>query len=653
MATLGRIEPFDEAGTDWPTYIERLDQFFVANDVKPERQVAAFLSLIGAKTYALLKSLVAPDIPASKSYIELVAILREHLSPKPLVIAERFRFHKRNQNENESILEFVAELKKLAQTCEFGGTLNEALRDRMVCGIISDSIQKRLLSEAGLTFKKALEIAVAMEAAFANAQVLHCRSADAEVLKVDQDKSECKHCGLTNHTAINCRWKGLDCRRCGRRGHLERVCRSQQSGPAASQHRGAPTRGRRNKGEKVKTLNVDTEDEVEMFELRGTRPRPLQVTVKVNTIPLTMEVDTGAAVSVLPLDLYKTRFPNLVKGRSGVVLRAFTGKKVKPVGEAQVEVEYQDQVHKLPLQIVDFKGPPLLGRDWLEVLRLDWTSIKAVQCLEKGSKEQVDTLLKDFAQVFSDDLGRLQGFEAHLKLKSGHTPKFLKPRPVPHALKEAVSKELMALKEAGILTPVDSSEFASPIVPVVKKNGDIRICGDYKSTINPCLEVDNYPLPRIEEMFATLAEGKFFSKLDLSKAYLQLEMHPAARKYLTINTQLGLFQVNRLPFGIASAPSIFQRTMDQVLQGLPQTTCYLDDILVTGRTKENPRPNDRDPYNDSSEAPEVGLSASSTPLHHRPPVFRGKCQCRLLVKTPKSNGQPQHRRRRRNVRLLL
>ncbi|XP_042146081.1 uncharacterized protein LOC115330343 [Ixodes scapularis] len=149
-----------------------------------------------------------------------------------------------------------------------------------------------------------------------------------------------------------------------------------------------------------------------------------------------MEVDTGAAVSVLPLDLYKTRFPNLVKGRSGVVLRAFTGKKVKPVGEAQVEVEYQDQVHKLPLQIVDFKGPPLLGRDWLEVLR-------------------------------------------------------------------------------------------------------------------------------------------------------------------------------------------------------------------------NPRPNDRDPYNDSSEAPEVGLSASRTPLHHRPPVFRGKCQCRLLVKTPKSNGQPQHRRRRRNVRLLL
>ncbi|XP_029826983.2 uncharacterized protein LOC115312227 [Ixodes scapularis] len=211
----------------------------------------------------------------------------------------------------------------------------------------------------------------------------------------------------------------------------------------------------------------------------------------------------------------------------------------------------------------------------------------------------------------------------------------------------------MALKEAGILTPVDSSEFASPIVPVVKKNGDIRICGDYKSTINPCLEVDNYPLPRIEEMFATLAGGKFFSKLDLSKAYLQLEMHPAARKYLTINTQLGLFQVNRLPFGIASAPSIFQRTMDQVLQGLPQTTCYLDDILVTGRTKKNPRPNDRDPYNDSSEAPEVGLSASCTPLHHRPPVFRGKCQCRLLVKTPKSNGQPPLRRRRRNVRLLL
>ncbi|KAG0445603.1 hypothetical protein HPB47_013496 [Ixodes persulcatus] len=79
-----------------------------------------------------------------------------------------------------------------------------------------------------------------------------------------------------------------------------------------------------------------------------------------NTIPLTMQVDTGAPVSVLPLDLYKKRFPNLVKGRSGVVLRAFMGNKVKPVGEAQVEVEYRNQVPNSPLQIVDFKGPPLL-----------------------------------------------------------------------------------------------------------------------------------------------------------------------------------------------------------------------------------------------------------------------------------------------------
>ena len=102
MPTIGKIEAFDEAKDAWTTYVERVEQFFIANGIKDDKEVPAILSLIGNKTYGLLRNLCAPEKPASKSLKEIVEILQNHLSPKPLVIAEPFRFHKRNQLEGES-----------------------------------------------------------------------------------------------------------------------------------------------------------------------------------------------------------------------------------------------------------------------------------------------------------------------------------------------------------------------------------------------------------------------------------------------------------------------------------------------------------------------------------------------------------------------
>ena len=113
------------------------------------------------------------------------------------------------------------------------------------------------------------------------------------------------------------------------------------------------------------------------------------------------------------------------------------------------------------------------------------------------------------------------------------------------------------------------SEWAAPIVAVPKKDGKFRICGDYKVTVNQALEIDQYPLPKPEDLFATLAGGKKFTKLDLSQAYQQLVLEDDSRKYLTINTHRGLYCYTRLPFGVASAPAMFQQVMDTILQGIP------------------------------------------------------------------------------------
>ena len=177
-------------------------------------------------------------------------------------------------------------------------------------------------------------------------------------------------------------------------------------------------------------------------------------------------------------------------------------------------------------------------------------------------------------------------FEASLSVKPECKPRFHKARPVPFALKPAIERELDHLEEAGIIQKVAHSLWAAPVVPVPKGDGQIRLCGDYKVTINPELEIDQYPLPKPEELFARLAGGKRFTKIDLTHAYQRMILEESSRKFVTINTHRGLYQLTRLPFGVASAPALFQRVMDTVLQGIDKTICYIDDILVTGSTVE-------------------------------------------------------------------
>ena len=151
--------------SDFTEYSERFENFLIANKiVEEELKRATFLATIGQPAYKLLRSLCQNDTK-NKSFEQLVALLRNHLQPAPNMIAERYKFYKRDRKTGETVSAYIAELRRLSEHCKFGELLNDYLRDKFVCGLNSERVQQKLLSMKELTLEKALDIAASFETA--------------------------------------------------------------------------------------------------------------------------------------------------------------------------------------------------------------------------------------------------------------------------------------------------------------------------------------------------------------------------------------------------------------------------------------------------------------------------------------------------------
>lgn len=238
-AAFGKIEAFEEASETWEHYTERLGHYFDANAIGNQeaadqnRRKAILLSVCGSKVYKLMSDLLAPTKPGDKSYDELVKIMQDHYAPKPSEIVQRFKFNNRFRQQNESVSDYVAALRNIAEHCNFNDTLETMIRDRIVCGIANDRIQRRLLSEQDLTFKKAYEISHAMEMAAKDVLDLHLPKPPQETVnkvkhqnkprKPSHKTKSCYRCG-GDHDHSDCRFKDVVCFYCDKKGHIQDKC---------------------------------------------------------------------------------------------------------------------------------------------------------------------------------------------------------------------------------------------------------------------------------------------------------------------------------------------------------------------------------------------------------------------------------------------
>lgn len=494
------------------------------------------LSGVGATTYSLLRSLVSPQLPKDKTYEELTNVLKAHLNPKTSEIVQRFKFNSRIRRSNEFIAEYVANLRKLAQHCEYKEALPQMLRE--VCGVNDDRMQRRLLSEVDLTFNKAMKLCQAMESASKDVKDLQGKLAEDTALnsrvtktqvsvhKVSAEKTQrklpsCYHC-KGQHTAAECKFATELCHNCGKRGHIKKACRSK----AGNSNVQRPTnKGQKGKGpgreQRTNQLRGEGESEMEdmsfhtvySMSLELSKVAPITRTIKFNGMKVTFEVDTGCGVTIVSKQQYTQLWKKTAKSElnpCSLKLKTYTGERLGVLGMAHVKVQHENTEKTLPVVVVDGGGPNLLGRSWLQELAM---MDQLVHKVESEPQLQLEEILKRHAEVFKEGLGQLKGFKAKINVDREAQPRFCKPRPVPYAVKPLVESELQRLLADKIIEPVQVAKWAAPIVPVRKPDGSIRICGDYKLTVNRASRVHQYPIPKVEDLFAQLNGGAALHKI--------------------------------------------------------------------------------------------------------------------------------------------
>ena len=366
--------------------------------------------------------------------------------------------------------------------------VDEVLRDQLVCGLRHETTQKHLLSVDNLTLDKAVQLAQSMEAADMSSKSLKdSGSASAPVNQVPSGKRhKCYRCGKTGHGEKTCRYREAECHHCHKKGHIASVCRSKAPGSKQGSRTGKKTPGSHCCQQPTTqfTHNIDREsdqeseqgDELPLYTIGSIASKPICVGLQVNGSPITMEVDTGAAVSLISEETRKKLLPAATLHHAPVRLRTYTGEMIKVLGQIDADVVYEGQQKSLKLMVVAGQGPSLLGRNWLQHITLNWKQIKAVLAQPEDEAPELSTLLNQYEDIFENGLGAIQHHEARIKVQDKATPFFFRARPVPYSLRVSVEQELNWLLDQGILERVEHSEWASPIVVVPKPNSKIRLC---------------------------------------------------------------------------------------------------------------------------------------------------------------------------------
>ena len=616
----------------WSQWKRMFDNYLLAIDsseFSAERKQAILLHALGPEGQRIFYSLPLLGDTSDDVYTKAIKTLDKYFKPKVNVVAERYRFRQRSQLPNEPVDNYMCALRELSITCEFGSFCDEMLRDQLVEKTNFHRIRERLLLETDLKLDKAIEIARQVEQAVKEAKSMetykdshsthlisrnrvnhHSRGKPQprEQNQRNEDKRQnfqkrgqqaCFRCGAMTHLANfqECKARGQKCNNCGKIGHIAKVCLQRRvvreiTDNCEDNHDVNSIHEHNGHEGNVRVLGIS----------KDVCARPsITCHVHINGIDIPMLVDTGSDVTLLNVNLFDKYFVREALLPCHTMIKSYSQDNVAVLGSFPTTISYKGRNTKANILVVA-KGTSLIGKDVIHGLGLQvdgkTMSCHAISNITIPSTAPTPTastpvpdsefereVHNKFPNLFSAGLGKIKGFRHKIKIKPEVKPVQQPLRRVPFAVRDKVAGELQHLQDEGVIEAVnEASDWVSPTVIAWKKNGGVRLCVDLRK-VNDAVVVEKHPLPNIEEMFTELRNAKYFSKLDLKSAYHQLELDESSRAFTTFITHKGLFRYKRVCFGLASAPSCFQRVMSSVLKGLDGVLCFIDDIIVFGKNK--------------------------------------------------------------------
>ena len=624
----------------WRKYIDSFEIYLGCLGKKDDAaKVNILLHIAGPEVQDIFKTLT----PRSTSYANALKALEDYFNPTENIRYERSIFMSLHPKDSESVDMFVTRLRKQSAFCKYGQMNSEEdfIVDLFINKCRSSELRRKLLETKNLDLKKLLEIARMYEQSQAQTrkieenfqvgsktvssqssqsnrisqqQVSHTRNQKTNKPvnhpskyenkmgypnsgqsykqrappNQNNTRNECGRCGYEGHHSgdrYKCPGYKTRCSYCGYPGHFSRKCLKRVTRQAERKNIHT-TQVEENEGKEEKHESDLLDESSYSFKIKSEYDsKRINCQLRINGVNVSMQLDTGADLTAIPENI-ANKIPNLIIDKKiKPPMKDYNDQPIEVIGVAKVDACFKGQeLKETQITVVENKRKPVLGLDWINRFDLDWN--KVIKCAKTNVISKESNILEEFKEIFEPVLGTVKNVTANLELKEDAVPKFMPPRQIPFALKTQVEQEIIRLENEGNWMKVKYSPWATPLVPVAKPDGGVRLCGDYKITVNPQLKVAQHPLPNPSVMFATMGGCQVFTKIDLKSAFQQLTMDEKSQEMCTLNTPLGLYRPKRLPYGVASSPALWQETMDKIFAGLPGVFIFVDDIVVAGEDEE-------------------------------------------------------------------
>lgn len=386
--------------------------------------------------------------------------------------------------------------------------------------------------------------------------------------KYSENKQHCQRCNRVHDKRENCPARNKRCRKCNKLGHFEAVCKTKVLKEVRAEAVGDSEDdsffigelflGATTKSTVIEESCPDTDWDIELL---------------VNGSPVDFKIDTGADTTVMTVMTFSKlkQRPKLIRSRPTVYS---PGGKVSCVGKFFATTVYKGHKYQYWITVIEgHYASNLLGK----------TVAKRM-----GLVARVNEINSDLTKDVFGEIGLLNCEPVKIELTNDAEPYSVNtPRRVPFPLLPKVEREIKCMLNLGIIEEVtEPTDWCAPMVPAPKRNKDeVRVCVDLKR-LNKGVKRERYILPTLDDITPKLAGAKVFSTLDASSGFWQIPLDSSCQKLTTFITPMGRFCFRRLPFGITSAPEIFQRLMSSLLKGLDGTVVVMDDILVFGSNQE-------------------------------------------------------------------